>query len=141
MKFRVRKDDRDNAIEFGANYFSDNIINSLEYINHKQNETVKVPFQLSLDDLKSEPYKSLFITESIDDVVCRLQELTKPIMNDGTVIPREIMIGIEYSKEKKGLHGQLASGHACYLKSLVYKKINESLVDLELEFVSHRCKP
>ncbi len=141
MKFRVRKNDHDHAIEFGANYFNDSVLNSLENIGHKQSETVKVPLHLSLDDLKSEPYKSLFITESIDDVVNRLQELTRPIKNnDGTIMPRKINIWIEYSSEKKGSHGQVGSGHACYLKSLTYKKINESLVDLELEFIGHRRK-
>lgn len=141
MKFRVRKNDRDHAISFGANYFSDSIINSLENINHKQNETVKVPFRLSLDDLKSEPYKSLFITESIDDIVSRLQELTRANKNnDGTITPRKILICIEYSSEKKDSHGQVESGHTCYLKSLTYNKVNKSLVDLELEFVGHRRK-
>lgn len=141
MKFRVRKNDNGHVIEFGANYFSDSILNSLENIDHKQSETVKVPFHLSLDDLKNEPYNSLFITESIDDIVSRLQELTRPIKNnDGTIIPHKIMIWIEYSSEKKGSHGQVGSCHACYLKSLTYNKINESLVDLELDFVDYRCK-
>lgn len=141
MKFRVRKNDNGHMIEFGANYFSDSILNSLDSINSRQSEVVKVPLHLSLNDLKNEPYKSLFITESIDDVVNRLQELTRPIKNnDDTVMPRRINIWIEYSSEKKGSHGQVGSGHACYLKSLIYKKINESLVDLELEFVGHRCK-
>ena len=141
MKFRVRKNDNDHVIEFGANYFSDSILNSLESINSRQSEAVKVPLHLSLDDLKNEPYKGLFITESIDDVVSRLQELTRPIKNnDGTIMPRKINIWIEYSSEKKGSHGQVGSGRACYLKSLTYKKVNESLVDLELEFVGYRCK-
>lgn len=141
MKFRVGKNNYGSVIEFGANYFSGSILNSLENINHEQNETVKVSLHLSLDDLKSEPYKSLFITESIDDVVSKLQELTRAIKNDdGTVMPRKIRIWIEYSDEKKSLHGQTASCLTCYLKSLTYKKINESLVDLELEFVGHRCK-
>lgn len=136
-----KKNDHASVIEFGANYFSDSILNSLENINHKQNETVKVPLHLSLDDLKSEQYNSLFITESIDDVVSSLKELTMPIKNDdGTVMPHKINIWIEYSEEKKGSHRQLGSDLACYLKSLTYKKINESLVDLELEFVGHWCK-
>lgn len=141
MKFRVRKNDHDHVIELGANYFSDSILNSLENIGYKQNETVKVPLHLSLDDLKNEPHKSLFITESIDDIVSRLQELTRANKNnDGTITPRKIIIWIEYSSEKKGSHGQVGSGHTCYLKSLTYNKVNESLVDLELEFVGHRCK-
>lgn len=141
MKFIVRKNDHASVIEFGANYFSDSILNSLENINHKQNETVKVPLHLSLDDLKSEQYNGLFITESIDDVVSSLKELTRPIKNDGgTVMPHKINILIEYSEEKKGQHRPLESDLACYLKSLTYKKINESLVDLELEFVGHWYK-
>lgn len=127
-KFRVRKND--NVIEFGANYFSDSILNSLENIIHNQSDTVRVAFKLSLDDLKSEPYNDLFITDSIDGVICRLQEFTRPISNDGTAIPCKVTIVVEYSNKKK-------SSRECYLKSLTCNKINESLVDLELEFIGH----
>lgn len=130
MKFRVRKSDHGNVIEFDANYFSDNVLNSLENINGEHSETVKVALLLSLDDLKGEPYNDLFITDSIDDIISRLQEFTRPVKNDGAIMPRKIMVVIEYYNKKK---------RSCerYLKSLTCSKINESLVDLELEFIGH----
>ena len=135
MKFRVRKNDHDNVIEFDANYFSDSILNSLENINCKHDETVKVALRLSLDDFESEPYNDLFITDSIDDIISRLQELTRPIKkNDGTVIPHKIMVGITYDKIRD-MYDACSSNYACFLKSVTHKKFNDSSADLELEFI------
>lgn len=96
---------------------------------------MNVSLRISLDDFKNEHFKELFVTESIDDIIDRLKEFTKPTIIDGKISPKWVKIIIEYSPERGCPWGELESMHLCCIKSFASTKIDDYTADLDFEFI------
>lgn len=142
MKLRVSNEHyKEHEIAFGAEYLPYKVIRRFDVCNtcndnrRTTDNPTKISLRISLDDFKDEPFKSLFITESIDDIINRLQEYAKPIVDGDNVSPRWIKTVIEYSPDRKGPWGELEHMHLCCIKSFTSTKIDDNTADLDFEFI------
>lgn len=139
MKLRVRKDT--NTIIFGAEHLSYKVIrrfdvlNTCHYNRHTTDNPMNVSLKISLDDFKDERCKEIFVTESVDDIINRLQEYAQPIIDGGMISPRWIKVIFDFLPERKGPWGELEHMHLCCIKSFTSTKIDDNTVDLNFEFI------